>query len=50
VSRRALGAEARLRILRVLLSAHPDGVVVGDIQARTGIASANLSHHIKLYC
>ena len=29
----ALGAEPRLRIMRLLLSAHPDGLVVGEIQA-----------------
>lgn len=27
----ALGTEPRLRIMRLLLSAHPDGLVVGDI-------------------
>ena len=29
----ALGIEVRLRILRLLLSAHPRGMFVGDIQA-----------------
>ena len=29
----AMGSEARLRIMRLLLSAHPDGMVVGDIGA-----------------
>lgn len=33
----ALGAEPRLRILRLLLTAHPGGLVVGDIQAELGI-------------
>src|SRR5271163_112785 len=42
----ALGAEPRLRILRVLLSAHPDGMVVGEIQAELGIAASTLSHHL----
>lgn len=42
----AIGSEQRLRILRLLLSAHPDGMVVGDIQAETGIAASNLSHHL----
>ena len=27
----AMGTEPRLRIVRLLLSAHPDGMVVGDI-------------------
>jgi ArsR family transcriptional regulator len=43
----ALGAEPRLKILRLLLSAHPDGLVVGDIQAETGIANSTLSHHLE---
>lgn len=43
----ALGAEPRLRIMRLLLSAHPDGMVVGDIQAETGIAGSTLSHHLE---
>ena len=34
----ALGAEPRLRIVRLLLSAHPDGLVVNEIQAETGVA------------
>jgi len=43
----ALGAEPRLRIMRLLLSAHPDGMVVGEIQAETGIAGSTLSHHLE---
>lgn len=43
----ALGAEPRLRILRLLLSAHPDGMVVGDIQAELGIPPSTLSHHLE---
>src|SRR6476661_5256043 len=42
----ALGAEPRLRIMRLLLSAHPDGLVVGEIQAETGVAGSTLSHHL----
>lgn len=42
----AIGSEQRLRILRLLLSAHPDGMVVGEIQAETGITASNLSHHL----
>jgi DNA-binding transcriptional ArsR family regulator len=42
----ALGAEPRLRILRALLSAHPDGMVVGEIQSELGIAASTLSHHL----
>ena len=43
----ALGAEPRLRILKLLLSAHPDGMVVNEIQAETGIAASTLSHHLE---
>src|ERR1700722_11386416 len=42
----ALGAEPRLRILRALLAAHPDGMVVGEIQTELGIAASTLSHHL----
>lgn len=43
----ALGAEPRLKIVRCLLSAHPDGMVVTDIQTVTGIAGSTLSHHLE---
>jgi DNA-binding transcriptional ArsR family regulator len=43
----ALGSEPRLRILRVLLAAHPDGMVVGEIQNELDIASSTLSHHLE---
>jgi ArsR family transcriptional regulator, arsenate/arsenite/antimonite-responsive transcriptional repressor len=42
----ALGAEPRLRIVRLLLSAHPHGLVVSEIQTGTGIAGSTLSHHL----
>jgi DNA-binding transcriptional ArsR family regulator len=42
----ALGAEPRLRILRALLAAHPDGMVVGEIQQELSIAASTLSHHL----
>lgn len=41
-----MGAEARLRIMRLLLSAHPDGLVVGDIQEELDIPNSTLSHHL----
>ena len=43
----AMGTEPRLRIMRVLLSAYPDGVVVSDIQAELGIPNSTLSHHLE---
>ena len=42
----ALGTEPRLRIMRLLLSAHPDGMVVGDIIAELGVTASTLSHHL----
>jgi DNA-binding transcriptional ArsR family regulator len=42
----AVGTESRLRILRLLLSAHPDGMTVGDIGAELGIPGSTLSHHL----
>jgi ArsR family transcriptional regulator len=42
----AIGVEPRLRIMRLLLSAHPRGMVVGDIQAALGIPNSTLSHHL----
>jgi ArsR family transcriptional regulator len=42
----AMGTEARLRIMRLLLSAHPDGMIVGDLQAELGIPNSTLSHHL----
>jgi DNA-binding transcriptional ArsR family regulator len=42
----ALGAEPRLQIMRLLLSAHPDGLVVNEIQDETGIPGSTLSHHL----
>jgi DNA-binding transcriptional ArsR family regulator len=43
----AMGAEPRLRIVRLLLTAHPDGLVVGEIQTELGIAPSTLSHHLE---
>jgi DNA-binding transcriptional ArsR family regulator len=42
----AMGTEPRLRIMRLLLSAHPDGMVVGDIGAELEITSSTLSPHL----
>jgi DNA-binding transcriptional ArsR family regulator len=43
----ALGNEARVRIVRLLLAAHPDGLVVGEIQSELGIPNSTLSHHLE---
>ncbi len=42
----AMGTESRLRIMQLLLSAHPEGMVVGEIQAELGISASTLSHHL----
>jgi ArsR family transcriptional regulator len=43
----AMGTEPRLRIMRLLLSAHPDGMVVGDIGTELDIPNSTLSHHLE---
>jgi ArsR family transcriptional regulator len=43
----AIGTEARLRIMRLLLSAHPEGMVVGDIVQELDIPNSTLSHHLE---
>ena len=43
----AMGTEPRLRIMQLLLSAHPDGLVVGDIQTELNIPNSTLSHHLE---
>lgn len=43
----AMGAEPRLRIMRLLLSAHPDGMVVGEIADELGVSGSALSHHLE---
>jgi ArsR family transcriptional regulator, arsenate/arsenite/antimonite-responsive transcriptional repressor len=42
----AMGAEPRLCIMQLLLSAHPEGMVVNEIQAELGIPNSTLSHHL----
>ena|SRR5581483_6192501 len=43
----AIGNESRLRITQLLLTAHPEGMVAGEIQVELGIAASNLSHHLE---
>ena len=43
----AMGTEARLRIMQALLSAHPEGLVVSDIQQELEIPNSTLSHHLE---
>jgi DNA-binding transcriptional ArsR family regulator len=42
----AMGTEPRLRIMQLLLSAHPEGLVVGEIQEELEIPNSTLSHHL----
>ena len=43
----AMGTEPRLRIMRLLLSAHPEGMVVGEIAGELGSPPSTLSHHLE---
>jgi ArsR family transcriptional regulator len=42
----AMGTEARLRIMQLLMTAEPNGLVVGDIQSELDIPNSTLSHHL----
>lgn len=42
----AIGTEPRLRIMRLLLSAYPDGMVVGDVINELKVSASTLSHHL----
>ena len=41
-----MGTEPRLRIMQLLLSAHPEGLVVSEIQEELEIPNSTLSHHL----
>jgi ArsR family transcriptional regulator, arsenate/arsenite/antimonite-responsive transcriptional repressor len=41
-----MATEARLRIMRLLLSAHPGGMVVGEVAEELAIPASTLSHHL----
>ena len=43
----AMGSEARLQVLNILVRAGEPGLTVGEIQSRTGIAPSTLAHHLK---
>ena len=43
----AMGTEPRLRIMRLLLSAHPQGMVAGEIGSELDIPASTLSHHLE---
>lgn len=43
----ALGQEHRLRILRALVTAGPDGLAAGRLAEAVGVSGTNLSFHLK---
>src|SRR6185312_6613649 len=43
----AMGTDSRLRIMRLLLAAHPDGMVVSELGSELGIAPSTMSHHLE---
>lgn len=43
----ALAHETRLAVFRMLVVAGPDGLIAGDIAARTGVPPSTLSHHLS---
>lgn len=43
----AMGTGPRLRIMRLLLSAHPQGMVVNEIGNELDISASTLSHHLE---
>ncbi len=42
----ALGNRTRLRVYRLLVRAGRDGLIVGEVQARSGVAASTLAHHL----
>jgi len=43
----AMGTEPRLQIVRLLLAAHPKGIIAGDVGTELGIPPSTLSHHLE---
>jgi DNA-binding transcriptional ArsR family regulator len=43
----AMGTEPRLRIMRLLLSAHPEGIIAGELGSELDIPGSTLSHHLE---
>ncbi len=42
-----MGSEPRMEVLQTLVEAGDDGLLVGEIQQRTGIPASTLAHHLK---
>lgn len=43
----SLGSPIRLKIYRALVRAGDDGLAVGDLQSKVGLAASTLSHHVR---
>ena len=43
----ALGSEQRLSVLRLLVRAGPEGLTMGELAERSGIANSTLTHHLR---
>ena len=43
----ALGHPVRLKVLRFVVQAGPEGSAAGDIQSHVDLAASTLSHHLK---
>jgi ArsR family transcriptional regulator, arsenate/arsenite/antimonite-responsive transcriptional repressor len=43
----ALGSEQRLAVLTTLVMAGPEGLMMGELGNRTGIAASTLTHHLR---
>ncbi|MGB0722845.1 MAG: ArsR/SmtB family transcription factor [Gammaproteobacteria bacterium] len=43
----AMGSEARVRVVRTLVRAGPEGLSIGDIQKRLDIPASTLAHHLR---
>ena len=43
----ALGSEQRLAVLQALVKAGPDGLKMGELGEKTGIAASTLNHHLR---
>lgn len=44
----ALGSEQRLAVMQSLVRAGPEGLNIGALSERTGIAGSTLTHHMKV--
>lgn len=43
----SIGSEPRLEVLQTLVRAFPNGLTVGEVQDRSGLAASTLAHHLR---